>query len=288
MSTYFLAEVSSNHNADLQRCLNFIDTAAAIGCNGIKFQLFSINKLFAPEILAHSEKHRNRKNWELPANFLPAISERCAMQNIEFCCTPFDIDAVNILIPYVSRYKISSYELTWPALLQSCAATCKPVILSTGMATLDECISACNVLTSHGCKSPTLLHCVSHYPASTYELNLAAMELIRESCNCAVGWSDHSKRPGVIYQAVFGHHASLIEFHLDLDGTGNEYCDGHCWLPEDICSVITNVREGEAADGIPEKHFTKSESMERFWRADPLDGLRPFRKIRSTYVGDKI
>ena len=72
----FVAEVSSNHHRDLERCFRFIDTSAAIGCSSVKFQLFKVDELFAPEILSKSEKHRQRRQWELPAEFLPVLAER--------------------------------------------------------------------------------------------------------------------------------------------------------------------------------------------------------------------
>jgi N-acetylneuraminate synthase len=286
MSTYFLAEVSSNHSTDLDRCLQFVDAAAKIGCDGVKFQLFRVESLFAPEILARSAMHRARKAWELPVEFLPEIAARCRTMNLDFCCTPFDLPAVEQLLPHVDQYKIASYELTWPALLRACAATGKPVILSTGMATLDECVQAVGTLKDAGCASPTVLHCVSHYPTLPKEANLESINTLREACGCRCGWSDHSVRPGVIHQAVFGYRASLVEFHLDLEGQGAEYASGHCWLPEQMREVIAAVRDGEAAEGIPGKQWVDSEDGERLWRADPEDGLRPFRQIRKSFQGD--
>ena len=82
MKTEFIAEVSSNHNRDLDRCIRFINVAADIGCDAVKFQLFRIDQLFAPEILLKSEKHRRRKKWELPLEFLPNISEHCRKRGI--------------------------------------------------------------------------------------------------------------------------------------------------------------------------------------------------------------
>ena len=107
MKPLFVAEVSSNHNRDLQRCFTFIDTAAAIGCDAVKFQLFKIEELFAPEILSKSAEHRKRKEWELPVDFLPYISARCREKNIQFSCTPFYLDAVAELLPYIDFYKIA-------------------------------------------------------------------------------------------------------------------------------------------------------------------------------------
>ena len=134
----FISEVSSNHAGDLDRCLEFIDVSAEIGCDAVKFQLFQVEKLFAPEVLASSEEHRNRREWELPSEFIPHIAERCRSRGVQFCCTPFDLEAVDELAPHVDFLKIASYELLWDDLLVACAQTGKPVILSTGMATLDE------------------------------------------------------------------------------------------------------------------------------------------------------
>src|SRR5581483_8711265 len=126
----FIAEASSNHDRHLGRALAFVDTAADCGCDAVKFQLFRIDRLFAPEILSRSEKHRERQAWELPLAHLEPIAERCLARNIRFGCTPFYVEAVEELRPYVSFYKIASYELLVTPLLEACAATGKPVILS--------------------------------------------------------------------------------------------------------------------------------------------------------------
>lgn len=288
MPVKFMAEVSSNHAADLSRCLEFIDAAADIGCDAIKFQLFRIEKLFAPEILEKSKKHRLRKAWELPLKFLSPIAERCCQRKIEFCCTPFDLEAVDLLEPYVSTYKIASYELTWPDLHRACAQTGKAVILSTGMADLAECVGAVNEIRKVGIKSLSLLHCVSHYPALPEESNLAAIASLREATGADIGWSDHTVNAGVIHQAVFGMGASMIEFHLDLDGNGAEFAAGHCWLPQAMARVIRDVRDGEKALGRAIKAAAQSEEEERLWRADPSDGLRPFKEIRKNFKGDDV
>ncbi|MDR2891647.1 MAG: N-acetylneuraminate synthase family protein [Deltaproteobacteria bacterium] len=288
MPAQFIAEVSSNHHASLERCLQFIGTAAKIGCDGVKFQLFRIDQLFAPEILARSAKHRERKQWELPPQFIPDIGQACKQNSIDFICTPFDLPAVDTLYPYVDAYKIASYELTWPALLKECAATQKPVILSTGMATLSECKAAVHILSEAGCDKLTVLHCVSLYPTPPECANLAAIHTLRDSCDCAAGWSDHTVLPGVIYQAVFGFGAEIIEFHLDLEGKGAEFSAGHCWLPDQIGDVIKNIRLGESSVGNGVKINVPQEERERLWRADPKDGYRPFKEMRLKFKGDGV
>jgi sialic acid synthase SpsE len=283
MACLFIAEVSSNHERDLERAFAFIDRSAAIGCDAVKFQLFKIDEMFAPEILAKSAKHRARREWELPVSFLAPIAERCQERGVQFICTPFYLKAVEELRPHVAAYKIASYELMWDALLAACAETGKPVILSTGMATIPEIKHAADVLRRHGARDVTLLHTVSAYPTPPEEANLAAMKAIADATGFACGWSDHTVSPAVILRAVGHWRAPMVEFHLDLDKTGSEYAAGHCWLPEGMAPVIALVRAGERADGNGVKEPLPSELPDREWRADPSDGLRPLKHIRRTW-----
>jgi N-acetylneuraminate synthase len=280
----FVSEVSSNHNRDLERCFAFIDRSAEIGCDAVKFQLFKVDRLFAPGILAQRPELREREAWELPVDFLPALADRCSERRVEFCCTPFYLDAVAELEPYVGFFKIASYELLWDDLLVGCAATGKPVVLSTGMATLDEVRHAVSALRSAGCDDVTLLHCVSGYPADPADCNLNALETLRRELGTKVGWSDHSVQPGVLLRAIHRWGAEFIEFHLDLDGTGDEFKSGHCWLPDQIAGVINAVKVGLLTDGSGQKKPAASEMTEREWRADPADGLRPLRHHRPVAV----
>lgn len=280
----FVAEVSSNHGSDLARAFDFIDTAAAIGCGAVKFQLFKIDQLFAPEILSHSELHRKRKAWELPVQFLPKLAERCKKRKILFCCTPFYLEAVDELLPFVDFFKVASYELLWNDLLAACAETQKTVVLATGMANMFEILGAVRTLKKNGSTNPILLHCTSGYPTPHNQANLAAIQTIRESTGCRVGWSDHTVDPAVIYRAVHHWKSEMVEFHLDLDGQGDEFKTGHCWLPDQIQTVIENIGKGFEADGNGIKEPVPSELPDRIWRADPEDGLRPFKKIRDEFA----
>jgi len=286
----FIAEVSSNHHASLERCLAFVDRAAEIGCDGVKFQLFEIDRLFAPEVLATSEDHRKRRAWELPPEFVPHLARRARERDLLFSCTPFHLEAVEVLAPHADFLKIASYELLWEPLLEACGRTGLPVALSTGMATPDEVERAVGVLARAGCRELTLLHCVSGYPARAEECNLASIAALGRCAEaapeiaCSVGWSDHTVEPGVIHRAVHAHGARMVEFHLDLDGLGEEYAVGHCWVPELIEPVIRDVRTAFRADGDGRKLPAAREEQERFWRADPVDGLRPVRALRADFA----
>jgi sialic acid synthase SpsE len=281
LSAFFIAEASSNHAQDLSRALAFVDAAASCGCDAVKFQLFRLNELFAPEILARSAKLRARAAWELPVSHIEPLARRARENGIQFSCTPFYLEAVKELEPHVAFYKIASYELLWDDLLLACAQTGKPVVISTGMATMREIGGAVATLKRAGCRDLTALHCVSAYPAPPEEANLSAIAAIRDATDVSVGWSDHTRNPAVIERAVHRWGASAVEFHLDLDGKGAEYASGHCWLPDEIAPVIARIREGERADGEGFKGPVASELSDRDWRADPIDGLRPLRHIRA-------
>ncbi len=282
----FIAEASSNHGRDLDRARAFVDAAADAGCDAVKFQLFKIDRMFAPEILAQSPKHRARSEWELPLDHLGPLAEHCSARKIQFSCTPFYVEAVAELAPFVDFYKVASYELLVTDLLKACAASGKPVVLSTGMATVDEIAGAAGTLLAAGAADITLLHCVSAYPTPAAEANLSAIQQLRDMTGLKVGWSDHTRRPAVIERAVHRWNAAAIEFHLDLDGEGAEYAAGHCWLPEEIAPVIARIRESAVADGNGFKGPQPSELSDREWRADPADGMRPLRHIRLSYQGE--
>ena len=280
----FIAEVSSNHAQDLNRSIAFVDAAAEAGFDAVKFQLFRVAQLFAPEILAKSPQHRKRVAWELPLEHLAPLAKRCQEKGVEFSCTPFYLDAVKELEPYVAFYKVASYELLWTDLLKACAATHKPVIISTGMAIMPEIKAAVTTLENGGAKDVTVLHCVSAYPSPPEQSNLSAIDTIRRATGAKTGWSDHSRSPAVIERAVHHWNAETIELHLDLDGTGEEYHTGHCWLPDEIAPVIARIRQAMTADGKGFKEPVPAELPDREWRADPADGLRPFKHVRESWT----
>ena len=290
----FIAEVSSNHNRDLERSKKFIDAAKESGCDGVKFQLFKIDELFAPEILEKSEKHRKRKKWELPEEFIPIIANYAHKKGLLFSCTPFYLKAVDILEPHVDFFKIASYELLWLDLFKKCGATGKPIVFSTGMATMQEVRETLHCILQTPCNDITILHCNSAYPTPLDDVNLAGIQTLKNMINSIekpddtivkVGYSDHTVSPAVLYRAVHYYDVDFIEFHIDLDGKGEEYSAGHCWLPDQIAEVISYINTGFAADGDGTIEPSPSDLPDRDWRADTSDGLRPLKKIRGTFTG---
>jgi N-acetylneuraminate synthase len=283
---HFIAEVSSNHHRDIDRCFQFIDASKNIGCQSVKFQLFRIEELFSPEVLAKRSELRRRSEWELPVSFLSELSAYTHSKGLQFSCTPFYLEAVAELEPYVDFYKIASYELLWNDLLRACAQTGKPIVLSTGMATIDEISIAVKTLRDAGCSNLTLLQCISGYPTPIEQCNLKAIETLRDQFKCDVGWSDHSVSAQVVQRAVEHWGATVIEFHLDLDGEGDEFKTGHCWLPNQMKDVIDSIDKSTSAadwilaDGDGVKKPSQVEIEDREWRADPSDGLRPLLATR--------
>ena len=283
---FFIAEISSNHvttseGPDLSRALKLVEAAAACGANSVKVQLFSIDKLFAPEIVANSPVHQERRNWELPAEFLPDLYRRAHELGLQFGVTPFDLDSLAQALPWCDFLKIASYEMGWPDLLKACAQSGKPTVLSTGMTYLREVRAAVRLYQAESGAGPlTLLHCVSAYPTPVAAANLLAIDKMRRSLGLPCGWSDHSHDPAVILAAALRHQAAMIEFHFDLDESGVEFAPGHCWLPGEIKPLIDLVRQAVAASGDGIKRPQPCEMAERDWRADPEDGLRPLKKTR--------
>ena len=283
----FIAEISSNHNQSLERCKKFIDIASNIGCYAIKFQLFKIEELFSNEVLKKKKSHRERKKWELPIEYLPVLSSYSKKRGLKFGCSPFYIDAVKILKPYVDFFKIASYELLWSDLFYECIKTRKKLIFSTGMATQTEIIKVLKLFKNRKFKNFSIMRCNSSYPTTYKDANLKSIKKLKiitkkffPNNKNEIGWSDHSCSPAIIYRAINKFDAELVEFHLDIDKKGKEFNGGHCWLPSEISDVIKNVNLGMISDGNGIIKPSKSEKNEKNWRADPSDGLRPLKFIR--------
>ncbi len=286
----FIAEISSNHNGDKQRCLDLIRASAACGCWGVKFQLFRIEQLFAPEILQISEPHRLRRRWELPLHFLPDLAACARDEGLAFGCTAFDLGAVEILQPHVDFLKIASYELPWLDLIRKCGETGLPLMMSCGMAEENEIVQAVETARAAGAADLTVLHCISNYPVAAANCNLAAIGGLQHLLadifpGAKTGWSDHSVDPKVVFRAVNHWNCHVVEFHFDLEGEGDEFAAGHCWLPRQIQPLIAGQKFelDPLCDGRPHLIPQKSEYDERPWRADPSDGLRPTLAVRRSW-----
>lgn len=283
---FLVAEVGSNHNGSIDRALTLIDAAALAGFSAVKFQHFRLGRLFSPWALEHHPELLERARYELPWRTLALLSECAYSKRLAFGCTFFDGEGLAVESQVCEFLKVSSYSLLDLPFLERVGQASwprKPVILSTGMATLDEVQEAVDALRQGGCQDLTLLHCVSLYPTRPEEANLRAIQTLKEAFpGCKVGWSDHTVDPDVIHRAV-ALGAETIELHFDLDDwKGAE--EGHSWWPGRVRHL--NWREPkteqwqERIDGTGIKAPQPRELPERLWRADPSDGLRPLKEAR--------
>ena len=287
----FISEISSNHNGDMGRCKELIDATAESGCDGVKFQLFKIRELFSQEALDAKPELLKRIEWELREDFIPELAAYSKKKNLLFSCTPFYLDAVDVLAPHVDFFKIASYELLWKDLFTKCAATGKPLVFSIGMTTPEEIDRALDHLANTSVNEIMILHCNSAYPTPLTDVNLSVIDTLRKrytgylkNKTIDFGWSDHTTNAAVMLSSVLKYNAQMIEFHIDLDGEGYEFKAGHCWLPGQIKDVITSLKQARIAEGEPVIKPSPSELIEREWRADPVDGLRPLVHTRKSLV----
>ena len=189
--------------------------------------------------------------------FIP-LKEYCDKTGITFLSTPFEIDAIHFLNDLQNIWKIPSGEITNYPYLVEIARTGKPVIMSTGMSTLDEIDSALKLLSENGSGEISLLHCNTQYPTPFVDVNLRAMLTIREKFGVRVGYSDHT--PGIeIPIAAVAMGAEIIEKHFTLD-RNMEGPDHKASLePSELAAMVKAIRNVEAALGDGEKKVSPSE-----------------------------
>ena len=274
----FISEIGSNHNVDLKRCFKLIDHSKKVGCDAVKFQYFTVDTLFRKSALKNNSVLQKMKKWELPINFIPKISSYCKKKKILFGISPFNLSSINFLNKYVDFFKIASYELIWDDLLEQCAKTKKPIIISTGMASEKETKKAFRILKINRAKQIIFMHCVSNYPVKIKNVNLAKIDTLRKMFKTEVGFSDHTVNPNVINRAFSKWDCRIFEFHFDFDGNGFEYKSGHCWLPKSLEKLIKNFDFNLSQyDGSGQIKALSVENKERMWRRD-TDGYRPILK----------
>jgi sialic acid synthase SpsE len=275
----FIADIGSNHNGNIKRLFELIHIAKNIGCWGVKIQLFQADKLIHKPSFSE-EFYKTVKKRELPRDWIPEIKNRCEMNDLKFGATPFDMEAIQDMKAYVDFVKISSFDIERHDLIKSAASLLKPIMISTGMISdAIELIVVKNIIQELN-NDYTFLHCVSKYPTRLNEVNLEnIISMIKYVGLDKVGYSDHTTNEIAIYESI-NYNAKVIEFHLDNgDEQGFEADYGHCWKPQHIARVIENVNN--LSSMLKKGYATKEELSQR---ADPFDGLRPMREMRSNNV----
>ncbi len=229
MKTDIIAEIGVNHNGDMTLAERLIDASVKAGATTVKFQTFKAEKLVtktAPKAAyqkkttaAEESQFDMLKKLELSWDNHLFLKDICQKKGIEFLSTPFDEDSFELLEKLdVKRYKLSSGDLTNLPLLKRIAATKKPMILSSGMSSLDEIRFVVDFVLRHGTPKDKLhvLHCTTAYPCPFEEVNLKAMMTIAEACQVKPGYSDHTEGIEIAVAAV-ALGATCIEKHITLD-----------------------------------------------------------------------
>jgi N-acetylneuraminate synthase len=225
---FVIAEAGVNHNGDLGLALKLCEAAHAAGADAVKFQSFRAEDLVVPgaptaqyqaQQTGESDQFAMLRKLELSPQQHLTLRDHCNQLGIEFFSTPFSVGAVDMLVALgVRRIKMPSGELTHRALVERAAATRLPLLLSTGMATLDEVREALAwVQSARGdTRDVTVLHCTSAYPAPDASLNLRAVRTLARELGLPAGYSDHSLGIEASLAAV-ALGATVIEKHLTLD-----------------------------------------------------------------------
>ncbi len=225
---YLIAEMSGNHNQSLDRALEIVDAAAASGADAVKLQTYTADTMTldvrAPGFMIEDPTSiwAGRQLYELydeahtPWDWHAPIIERAASHGMHCFSTPFDDTAVDFLEDLgVPAYKIASFEVTDLPLVRKVAATGKPMIVSTGMATIAEIDEAVRTAKDAGNEQLIILKCTSTYPATPQNTNISTITNMREAFGVEVGLSDHTMGCGVAVAAV-GLGAVLVEKHFTL------------------------------------------------------------------------
>ena len=270
-----IAEAGVNHNGDLALAKQLIDAAADAGADVVKFQTFSADRLVTRQAKKASyqskatgnvdTQHQMLSHLELSASMHRELIAHCAKRKLEFFSTGFDIESVNFLISLGIKYfKIPSGEITNLPYLRHIGQFRKPVIISTGMATMSDVEAAIDVLEQAGTARSliTVLHCTTEYPTPFIDVNLRAMKSIEVAFGVAVGYSDHSAGIEVaIAAAALG--ATVIEKHFTLDKNLPGPDHKASLEPDELKAMVSAIRNIEIALGDGIKRITLSERLNK-------------------------
>ena len=258
---FVIAEMSGNHNRSLDRALALVDAAAEAGAHALKLQTYTADTLTidahrgAFTIADPASLWAGRNLYELyqqahtPWAWHAPIMERARARGMVAFSTPFDETAVDFLETLdVPAYKIASFENIHLPLIRRAAATGKPLIISTGMASLAELDEAVAAARGAGCRDLVLLKCTSTYPATPENTNLLTIPHLRDLFGCEVGLSDHTMGVGVAVAAV-ALGASVIEKHFTLARADGGVDSAFSLEPDELAALVTETGRAHAALG---------------------------------------
>ena len=258
---FVIAEMSGNHNKSLERALEIVEAAARAGAHALKLQTYTADSITLDvqggdffisdeqSLWKGSTLHDLYEMAATPYEWHAPIFARARELGMLCFSTPFDESAVDFLESLnVPAYKIASFENVHIPLIQKVAATGKPVIISTGMATVAEIDDAVRAARESGCRELALLKCTSSYPATPANSNVLTIPHLRALFNCEVGLSDHTMGVGAAVAAV-AHGATLIEKHLTLNRGEGGVDSTFSLEPDELHSLVVETARAQQALG---------------------------------------
>jgi pseudaminic acid synthase len=253
---FIIAEMSGNHNHSLDRALMIVDAAARAGAHALKLQTYTADTMTLdiaereffindPDSLWNGRSlYELYKEAHTPWEWHKPIFDRCRELGLIYLSTPFDKTSVDFLEELnVPCYKIASFENTDIPLIRNVAATGKPIIISTGMATISELDETVRAAREAGCRDLILLKCTSSYPATPEDTNILTIPHMAKLFNCQVGLSDHTKGIGIALAAIaFG--ATIIEKHFTLDRSEGGVDSTFSLEPDEMKALVDETKRG--------------------------------------------
>lgn len=274
---YVIAELSANHGGSLDTARELVIAAAEAGANALKVQTFTADtitidsradafRISAGTVWDGRTLHDLYAEAAMPWEWQPELQELAERHGLTFFSSPFDVSAVEFLESMaVPAYKIASAEIVDIGLIERVAATRKPMIISTGMATYDEVSEALNAARRAGASEIALLKCTSAYPAPPDEVNLRTIPAMAEAFDVPVGLSDHTFGVAVPVAAV-AMGAAIIEKHVTLRRADGGPDGGFSLEPAELAEMIAQIRVAERALGTVNYTPTASEVESRSLR----------------------
>ena len=273
---YLICELSGNHNGSLERCLAMVDAAADTGCDAIKIQTYTADTITLdvdrPEFRIHGGLWDGRTLYELyeeahtPFEWHPAIFERARQRGVTIFSSPFDETAVDLLDSLgAPAFKIASFEAVDLPLIKYAAAKGKPLIISTGMANLQEMQTALDTALAAGAAGVLLLHCVSSYPATFADANVRTVPDMAARFGCPIGLSDHTPGTAASVAAV-SLGACAVEKHFTLARADGGPDAAFSLEPAEFKALVDDTKNAWAALGAAHYDVLGSEQGSLLFR----------------------
>jgi sialic acid synthase SpsE len=268
-NTYFIAEIGVNHNGNMKLAKRMILAAKKAGADAVKFQTFKADNLAIPDTLKVKYQKKNTpkkqshyemlKSLELSDSQHRILYRFCKREKIEFLSTPYDVSSAKFLNALGCKiFKTASADIVDLSLHEYLAKTNKIVLISTGMSNFKEINHCINIYKKFKNRKFILLHCVSNYPCSDKSINMMVLKKMRNSFNCAVGYSDHGHgNEASILSVAFG--AKVIERHFTINKNLPGPDQSTSLLPKDFSAMVKSVRKSELIIGKPIKYCQPEE-----------------------------